>query len=813
MTTTGHFSTEADQDDAVKPCGPASAPRWWECMLCIALVLWILRVPTTTTALGWLLLGVTSQAQDLFTEYLDLSIYMWLRMILFVVVLTLLWALPTHYAARMLVNSDPRAPANGGPCFNWASIWLPRLLGFLTFLAVEVAIWRSYKNIPTLDEQDVVRRVEHALIAMAVLVAVGAAAYLVWIFNRPRDFRPTGLLGRLNTKLGTFWQAVSPGRVQGSADEESRDFGRLILAAVFFVFVVIFLAGADRIAHWFPRSMAIPFILGGWLPFLTYLSGVGRQLRAPLITGLAVLIALIAVVFGDSHTVRRVASKNVAPVPIVAPMPIEDAIDLWMTENRCNPKTSNSAPAANCPRPLIVAAAGGASRAGFMMASMIGYFLDTSEATPYGVTGINSRDVRNRLFAISGVSGGSMGAVMVTAAPSAASPDSDKPPCVNAPVDQWWGIKVNNWRDCFEALTSGDFLTAGFLGLAFNDMLPFAFRDRAAVLEDSWRNRFRDVVPPANGSGAASDCQSFGLDCPFLPLRPQPGHWIPLVVLNGTSEAVGRRILTTPLAMTYTPREKCPTAVTAGPCPLFVEADSFHQLLQTKVAPGRLSDRLGTFGRYLYGGAEDNDIRLSTAALNSARFPLISPPGSIRNQDYRLVDRIVDGGYFENYGTLTAKELALAVHAIAPQLKPLVIVISNDPADQLDPADDVAGDQQVLPRPTAAAGEPLTEVTAPITTIVSVRTAHGVQAVDELRTALHASIPECSRLVIQLRISPDGDKPLSMSWWESPLVQRRIHRQTEGSQNSANGSEHNQNLPHLKAIWQEIQSSSCRPPN
>src|SRR6516165_9597895 len=237
-------------------------------------ITWILHLVIFAMIVGI----VAGLARNLFTEYLDLSIYMWLRMILFVVVLTLLWALPTHYAARMLVNSDPRAPANGGPCFNWASIWLPRLLGFLTFLAVEVAIWRSYKNIPTLDEQDVVRRVEHALIAMAVLVAVSAAAYLVWIFNRPRDFRPTGLLGRLNTKLGTFWQAVSPGRVQGSADEESRDFGRLILAAVFLVFAVIFLAGADRIAHWFPRSMAIPFILGGWLPFLTYLSGVGRQL-------------------------------------------------------------------------------------------------------------------------------------------------------------------------------------------------------------------------------------------------------------------------------------------------------------------------------------------------------------------------------------------------------------------------------------------------------------------------------------------------------------------------------------------------------
>jgi len=217
MTTTGHLSMKAGRDEAEKPCGPPSVPRWWECMLNIALVLWILRVPTAATAFGWLLLGLTPQAQDLFTEFLDLSLATWFRMVLFVLVQTLFWALPTHYAARMLVNSDPRAPMHGGACLRRTAISLPRLLGFLTFLAVEVAIWRSYKNIPTLDEQDVVQRVEHALIAMAVLVAVGAAAYLVWIFKRPCHFRPTGLVGRLNTKLGALWQAVSPGRVRGSA--------------------------------------------------------------------------------------------------------------------------------------------------------------------------------------------------------------------------------------------------------------------------------------------------------------------------------------------------------------------------------------------------------------------------------------------------------------------------------------------------------------------------------------------------------------------------------------------------------------------
>jgi hypothetical protein len=176
-----------------------------------------------------------------------------------------------------------------------------------------------------------------------------------------------------------------------------------------------------------------------------------------------------------------------------------------------------------------------------------------------------------------------------------------------------------------------------------------------------------------------------------------------------------------------------------------------------------------------------------------------------------LVDRIVDGGYFENYDALSAKELALAVHAVAPQLRPLVIVISNDPADLLDPADDAVRDRQPPSRPHAVAGELLSEVSAPITTFANARSAHGVLAVDQLRTTLHAAMGDCDKLVIQLRVWPDGDKQLSMSWWESPLVQRQIHRQTERGQDvdSERGADSNQNRPHLNAIWHEMDRPSC----
>ena len=58
---------------------------------------------------------------------------------------------------------------------------------------------------------------------------------------------------------------------------------------------------------------------------------------------------------------------------------------------------------------------------------------------------------------------------------------------------------------------------------------------------------------------------------------------------------------------------------------------------------------------------------------------MISPPGAVRNAKHNVVDRIVDGGYIENYGAITAMELAVAINAVRPELAPFVLIISNDP--------------------------------------------------------------------------------------------------------------------------------------
>jgi hypothetical protein len=90
----------------------------------------------------------------------------------------------------------------------------------------------------------------------------------------------------------------------------------------------------------------------------------------------------------------------------------------------------------------------------------------------------------------------------------------------------------------------------------------------------------------------------------------------------------------------------------------------------------------------------------------------------------------------------------------------------------------------------------------------------GTEAGTHQRMSFLQKISYVHKLMIQVRIWPDGDKQLSMSWWESPLVQRQIHRQTEESKdpNSKSGADKNQNRSHLEGIWREMKTSSCAAP-
>jgi hypothetical protein len=692
--------------------------RWWPYAIDLGLTLWVLRAPLAAVVVGFALLWLTPQAQDLLVELATPgdSIVNWFRIPMFYALLLFVWAMPTHYASRLLVNTDEgyrrRIARRRSPFIKALRIWMPRALGTAPFAAMLIAAIRSQRNLPHVAEA----AYDHAALSLHLLfIALGilvlACLFLIYAIYRDR-LADRDAVKRLEMAAAvpmTVVRHVSP-RVTEKGKGVASNLGPLLLVGMTAVFVFLPLAFPEFFSRLFPRAASVPFIVGGWLPLLAYLSSLGRRFQVPFILLVALLLGFLPLVFKDNYQVRLInpaleiksltghESKEIAK--IMAPASVNDAIGMWKKANDCEQGP--------CPRPIIIAAAGGASRAGFFTAEFIGQLLDDQMRTGTSGHGLDTHDVINRIFALSTVSGSSVGAVMSVAAMAMSD---GKQPCKAKSAPLWRGQTIDSWRSCLEALMSGDFLTPAFTGFTFRDLFGFLhWRDRAALLERSWEAQFHALIGGKPASTATLACVG-SLECPFKTLRPAEDsshvvHWLPLLVLNGTSVGSGQRIITTTLDGVYHPAASvpCPLEPRAKrDCPLFADAYLFHNFL---TANPKL------------------DVRLSTAAHNSARFPLISPPGEVTDGGGNVIDRIVDGGYFENFGAQTATELAIAMRAIDPKLRPFIVVLSNDP--EIPPmsalSDEVNFD---------GSREALTDVKAPITAFSNTRNARGKLAVDE----------------------------------------------------------------------------------
>jgi hypothetical protein len=143
--------------------------------------------------------------------------------------------------------------------------------------------------------------------------------------------------------------------------------------------------------------------------------------------------------------------------------------------------------------------------------------------------------------------------------------------------------------------------------------------DRAYALEQEWTD---EVQKALERMGASKNVASF--------YRPYLSHYyskegnirtdLPLYLPNTTHVGSGNRSLVSPVK-------------------IFDEVDHATEIFE-------------------FEWMEDKDLPLAAAALLSARFPYINPGGLIPPDD-----QFVDGGYFENIGGVTAKEILDKVEA------------------------------------------------------------------------------------------------------------------------------------------------------
>jgi len=316
---------------------------------------------------------------------------------------------------------------------------------------------------------------------------------------------------------------------------------------------------------------------------------------------------------------------------------------------------------------FVVASEGGGVRAGYWTALVLATLEDGAK-----VPGSFS----DHLFAISGVSGGSLGAAAfdVLLAENPQGPIAAK-------------VRPMLGRDFLGPLAGKMFLPD--LAQRF---LPWPFEglDRAEALEGGWER--------ADGRFAKPFTELFAGD-----------RRLPALFLNGTEMESGSRIITSSVDWQASNRNQFTNAL----------------------------DGVAYMG--------PRRIRLSTAVHASARFTYFSPAGR-----YPGGTHVVDGGYFDNSGGETARDIlkVLSLQHWA-DVKPVIIVIQNGPEEP--PLTDAEQEKVAAAR---ARQHEAHELLAPIETMLNVRTAHSDLARGELEEG-YSNVPTFE-LVVRGTVLPLG---------------------------------------------------------
>jgi hypothetical protein len=339
----------------------------------------------------------------------------------------------------------------------------------------------------------------------------------------------------------------------------------------------------------------------------------------------ALAIAVVGVAFGDLATAHRV--RRVGPVA-KSPLPDVGSEFLRWLEARKDRDKYEYYPV------FIVAAQGGGLYAAYHTARVLAVLQDECPA------------FAQHVFAISGVSGGSLGAAVFASAVKSISPEQTLEPC----REPGSSTQVLEYADRF---LNRDFLSPlGFLAVVPNIAQRIAGLPRTVLEMAPRKVRFEATK---RLRGIASYDRALGLEYGF------EEAW------QDAERNLGKRVnfFRTPSTAAWSGEDAVPALVFNA-----ARADTG---ITYSVAPFRLDKEthLDFRAKVLGVEAPRTDVSISTAVGLSARTPFITGPGMIRVAGRRWLKKddssvetvgLVDGAFVENSGLGTVGKLVRQIH-------------------------------------------------------------------------------------------------------------------------------------------------------
>ncbi|MFO1271556.1 MAG: hypothetical protein U1F50_07760 [Rubrivivax sp.] len=512
-----------------------------------------------------------------------------------------LLGLSAWYSMRWLLLAElPALPLPDPP--GWGQRWLPRLVGALPLAMAAVGLWTRGSG--------------HESVAQAWAIGFGAAAALLlaafaWRGDLLLALARRGWIASLQGREG-----ADPGRLRAGDATPA-----LTLRVIVWSIVLTLVVGAMMLLF----RVTLPRVIGAAAVAALALASINLfgsfvltywplRRNLPPLAVWALLAAALLGAWNDNHEVATLSRSGAPERP-----PLKQDFEAFLTGAKTPPE-------GGVPTVLFVASEGGGIRAAYWTAAVLQELASKAPEL-----------FAHNLYALSGVSGGSLGvAAWVMSRRAAYCPQA---------AGESASARSQAERPLATTPLGADFVSPAVAGIFYYDLLqrflpfPVPAFDRSRTMEDAWQRAFSHLP----GEPFAKPMDALYAGCPALPR----------LLLNATVVETGQRAVLAPFAADEQ-----------------ADRDCHKDALFLNALPAMSSD-LATRQQPLAG-----------LVHHSARFPVVSPAGTVTRTpgrpDCARAFRLVDGGYFDNSGAETVMDLVLRLQKDFPgRFRPLVLLVRN----------------------------------------------------------------------------------------------------------------------------------------